>query len=272
MVLAACARGGAGPEPAPRPPAQAVAAARDTAAEARERQMRDSAEAVILVRRGQGHLEGGRDSLAATDFAAALRMAPRLGEAVAGLAVLEWRARRYQAALALADSAVALGDTALFLTNLRGRLLFSLRRCPEAVAVLLPLVRAHPEWRQPTPDLARCLLSLRRPSEAVTVLQEAVRREPTAPPLQFALVDAFTANGQPDSGLAHARYLTAQHPENGLWWVVIGREFVLVNQMDSARVAFERGFRLRPGLVDSLPPIDRSAWDAVRNLPRRPPP
>jgi len=281
----ACSGGGAGSAHPARSPAPVVAAARDStgptrdstarardsAAQAAQRAGRDSTEARLLLREGQLDFEGGRDSAAASEFAGALRHSPHLTPALAGLAMVEAHAEHPAAALALADSAVALGDTSGVLTSLRGRMLAQLRRCPEAVAVLGPFVRAHPEWTSPVPELVRCYLVIGRASDAVPVAQAAVRKEPRAPPLEYALVDALTAASQFDSALAHARHLTELHPENGLWWALMARELVFVNRMEEARGAYERAFHLRPGLADSMPPIDRNAWKAIQSLPRRPP-
>jgi predicted Zn-dependent protease len=244
---------------------------RDSVMQARLHAARDSSEAALLLREGQLDFDAGRDSAAASEFARALRLSPRRTPALAGLAMVEARADHPAEALALADSAVALGDTSVVLTSLRGRMLARLRRCPETVVVLGPFLRAHPEWTSPVPELVRCYLAVGRASDAVPVAQEAVRREPRAPPLQYALVDALTAASQFDSALAHARYLTELHPENGLWWALMARELVFVNRMEEARAAYERAFRLRPGLADSMPPIDRNAWKAIQSLPRRPP-
>jgi len=270
-------RGAAVPAPSAGPaPASAVVAtpvpaapAPDSAAEARHRAARDSVEARRLVTLGMGDVQSNQDAEATAHFREALRLQPRLGPALAGLAVIEGHARHYQAALDLADSAVALGDTDQFLTNVRGRALGSLGRCPEAIALLLPFVRANPRWHQPTPELAYCLISMDRASEAVSVMQVAVRGEPRAAPLQFALIEALVRSGQPDSALAHVEYLTGLYPENGLWWAIRGRVLALKGRLTDARASFERGFKLRPGLVDSLSSMDRSAWEAVRNVGRR---
>jgi predicted Zn-dependent protease len=268
---AACSGGGMGSPRPGRAPTPVAAAPSHGARAAPDRAMGDSAEAAALLDRGMAELRSGGDSSAARDFSRALRMEPRLTTALVGLALIEARAGRFPASLTLADSAAALGDTSPLVRNLRGRMLAELRRCPEAAAVLAPFARAHPEWTQPTPELARCLLSLHREGEAVSVMQEAVRREPNAAPLQYALVDAFTASTQLDSALAHARALTGRQPEDGLWWVVTGRVLLLAGRSEEARAAFEKGFRLQPGLVDRLAPIDRSAWQALQGLPGRPP-
>lgn len=276
LAGAACAgrvavRAGAAPVPAaaptgaePAPPTPVPPAAADTAAEAARRAVRDSSRAEALVARGMAALRQNRDSEAAGAFRAALRLRPRLARALGGLAETEAQARNLPDALALADSAAALGDTDAFVTSLRGRLRASMGRCPEAVAVLLPFERAHPEWTQATPELAYCLLRLDRAPEAVAVMQAAVRVEPRAPPLQWALLEAFVATQQLDSALAHAVYLKEHWPENGLWYVETGRVLVLLNRLDEARLVFERGFQLRPGLADSLSPMDRRAWQAVQ--------
>jgi tetratricopeptide (TPR) repeat protein len=284
LAAAACAgrvavRAGAAPVPAaapagaePAPPTPVPPAATDSAAQAARRAVEDSSRAEALVARGMAALRQNRDSEAAGDFRAALRLRPRLGRALGGLAETEAQARDFPDALALADSAAALGDTDAFVTSLRGRLGASMGRCPEAVAILLPFERAHPEWTQATPELAYCLLRLERAPEAVTVMQVAVREEPRAPPLQWALMEAFVATQQLDSALAHAVYLKEHYPENGLWWIETGRVLVLLNRMSEARLVFERGFQLRPGLADSLSRIDRRAWEAVQSLRGSSPP
>ncbi len=264
-VAAPPAAPAAAPVPAAATAASAASAA-DSAAAAVRNAARDSSEADALVARGMRALEQDRDSEAASAFATAQRLRPRLGDAVAGLALIEGHSRHFAASLALADSAVALGDTAQFLTSIRGRALATLGRCPEAVALLLPFVRANPKWHSPTPELAYCLLRLDRAPEAVAVMQVAVRDEPRAQPLQWALMEAFIRTQQLDSALAHAVYLKEQWPENGLWWIETGKVLVLLNRMGDAKLVFERGFQLRPGLADSLSPMDRSAWDAVRGL------
>ena len=271
--------GGSRPAPAPEPAATFVpggilsepvtTVVPDSAAEARERSERDSLEAAALLVKGMDEYRGHDYPAATVDFNAALRLRPRLAEAVAGLAGIAGDERRYAAALTLADSAVALGDTATWLAAARGRSLANLGRCPESVEILAPLLRGHPERRSPASELARCLIELDRAKEAVAVMQVAVRGEPLAYPLRYALVDAFIATRQLDSALVHARYLTEHYPQNGLWWVLLGRVLVLRNRMEEARASFERGFRERPGLVDSLAPIDRSAWQAVQGLPSR---
>lgn len=276
LAAAACAgrvavRAGASPVPAaapageaPAPPTPVAPGASDTVAAAARRAARDSSRAAELVARGTAAIEVGRDSEAAGEFASALRIQPRLARALGGQALLEARARRIPAALALADSASALGDTDQAFVALHGRLLASAGRCPEAVAVLLPLVSAHPQWHAPAPELAYCLLRLHRAPEAVAVMQVAVRDEPRAPPLQWALMEAFVATQQLDSALAHALYLKEHFPENGLWYVETGRVLVLLNRISEAKLVFERGFQLRPGLADSLSPMDRSAWRAAQ--------
>ncbi len=272
LSAVACAGGGASPaHPAGSAIAPERAAPADSVAEARARTVRDSTEAGSRLQRGLRELQQGRDSAAALEFAAARRLEPRLVEAIGGLALIEARSNHVAAARVLADSAVALGDTSAYVQQLRGRLLAEQGRCPDAVAVLAPFVRTHAEWTAPRPDLARCYLRLGRASEAVPVMQEAVRREPDAPPLRYALVDAFTATTQLDSALTHARYLTVRYPENGLWWAVTGRVLFLLNRLDEARTSFEWGFRLRPGPADSLAPIDRNAWQVLERLPRQPP-
>lgn len=281
-AAAACAAGGgvrnagapvpsAGPgvssmaaAPAPPPAPAVVASSADTAAVAARRAAEDSSRAETLVRRGWAVLGRGRDSEAVGDFRAALGLWPRLARALAGLAMIEAKARDFPEALALADSAAALGDTDTYVAAFRGRFLASMGRCHQAVAILLPLVRAHPEWVAPTPELAYCLLGLRRAPEAVAVMQVAVGREPGAPPLQWALMEAFIQVQQLDSALAHAVYLKDHFPDNGLWYVETGRVLVLLGRLDEARIVFERGFQLRPGLTDSLPRIDPRAWEAVR--------
>jgi len=268
LGLVACTGGGGSPA---RSAAGAItperAAPVDSVAEARARTVRDSTEAAACLRRGWLQFEAGGDSAAALEFASARRLEPRLTEAVVGLAMIEAQRRHLQAALALANSAGGFGDTSLALTNLRGRILAELRRCPEAVAVLAPFIREHPEWTQSRPDLAYCYLSLGRAAEAVPLMQEAVRREPEARPLRYALVDAFTATTQLDSALVHARYLAEHSPENGLWWAVMGRVLFLLNRVAEARASFERAFALRPGVLDVLAPVDRNAWEALRRLP-----
>lgn len=263
---------GAAPAPvtaAPTPAAQASSA--DSAAAGLHRAAGDSSRAEALVTRGMSALRQGRHSEAALAFHAALQLRPHLGRALVGLAATDAQAGSLPQALALADSAAALGDTDASVTSLRGRLLASTGRCEPAVGILLPFVRSHPEWTQPTPELAYCLLRLDRAPEAVAVMQVAVREEPRAPPLQWALMEAFVRTQQLDSALAHAMYLKEHWPENGRWWVETGRVLVLLGRLDEARIVFQRGFELRPGLVDSLSPMDRSAWQAVQG-PRAVPP
>ena len=257
----------AGPAAAPTAEGRAPAAApspADSAAAVARKAARDSSAAAALVPQGMTAIEAGRDSEAAGRFALALQIQPHLARALGGEALLEARAQRIPAALVLADSATALGDTDQAFIALHGRLLASMGRCREAAAVLLPLVSAYPQWRAPAPELAYCLLRLRRAPEAVAVMQVAVRGEPDAPPLQWALMEAFLATQQLDSALAHAVYLKEHWPENGLWWIETGRVLVLLNRLSEAKLVIQRGFDLRPGLSDSLPRIDHNAWEAVQ--------
>jgi protein O-GlcNAc transferase len=256
---------------APPPAADSAAQARDSAARAAYWTAQDSLQAVELLRRGRHKLDTGQDSAAAPDFREALRLRPGLTEAYEGLAMVASREGRPAEALARLDTAAALGDTAPLVTNGRGRALAELRRCPEAVAVLEPFVRAHPEWTNSAPDLARCYLALQRESDAVAVMQEAVRREPDSGVLHYWLVNTLTASGRPDSALVHARWLTEHHPDDGFWWGILGRTLFLLNRLDEAQAAYERGIRLVPNLLDQLAPIDRSAWENLQQLRRRPP-
>jgi tetratricopeptide (TPR) repeat protein len=264
---------------APQPVAPATVVAAGDAAPARERaasdslwHVGDSLQALEMVRRGHLKMRAGQDSAAARDYGEALRLWPRVAAAHVGLAATFANTGRPLEELAHLDSAAALGDTSLYAINLRGRALARLRRCPEAVSVLAPFVQAHPDWTNPTPDLARCYLRLHRESEAVPLMQAAVRREPESAPLRYALVDVFTASGRPDSALVHARYLADRHPDDGYWWAILARTLFLVNRLEEARAAYERGFQLVLGLLDQLAPIDRSTWETLQQMRRRPPP
>jgi tetratricopeptide (TPR) repeat protein len=252
--------------------ADSTALARERAASDSLWHVGDSLQALEMMRRGRLKARAGQDSAAALDYREALRLWPRVADAHVGLAAVAANAGQPLEELAHLDSAAALGDTSLYAINLRGRALARLRRCPEAVRVLAPFVQAHPDWTNPTPDLARCYLRLHRESEAVPLMQAAVRREPESGPLRYALIDAFTASGRPDSALVHARYLTDHHPEDGFWWAILARTLFMVNRLDEARAAYERAFRLVPGLLDQLAPIDRSTWDTLQQMRRRPPP
>lgn len=53
-------------------------------------------------------------------------------------------------------------------------------------------------------------------------------------------------------------------PRDAFSWLAFGRTGFLTNRMDEAREGFARAFELRPGLRNSLAPIEREIVRALR--------
>jgi tetratricopeptide (TPR) repeat protein len=201
---------------------------------------------------------------AAAEYRAALRIDAQVGAAYTGLAAVAFYRGRYREALAAADSARGLGDTTTSLPQVRADALRRLGRCREAIVELGPFVASHPDWLPARLSLSRCYRALGRNAEALEVIREAVRLEPASPPLRGELFEALAAVGRLDSARAEARWQVEHWPRDAFSWVAFGKIGFLTNRMDEAREGFARAFALRPGLRDSLAPLEREIVRAMR--------
>ena len=205
------------------------------------------------------------------EFAAARAVLPYYPAALTGAAVVHSNAGRWHDALAAAESAMALGDTTTGLPEVYGGALGRTGRCREALSVLESFVRTHPEWRAARVEMARCLVLVGRSVEAVGALREGIRLEPGVVNLRRWLLDALMRAGQPDSAFVEAGRVTEQWPDDAIGWMSFGRLAAVMNQPVTAHAAYERAFALRPGLADSLSPMDRDTWARLQASVRAPP-
>lgn len=91
-----------------------------------------------------------------------------------------------------------------------------------------------------------------RPAAAAEMYENVLKRDPEAPAVRAALVEACLAAGRWDAALQTARSLADGFPESVEFQILLGRAYLAAGQSDKAQGAFDRALKLDPANVDAL--------------------
>ena len=91
-----------------------------------------------------------------------------------------------------------------------------------------------------------------RPAAAAEMYENVLKRDPEAPAVRAALVEACLAAGRWDAALQTARSLADGFPESVEFQILLGRAYLAAGQSDKAQGAFDRALSLVFGM--QVPP------------------
>ena len=120
-----------------------------------------------------------------------------------------------------------------------------------ALAMLKPVLGAHPALATAQHHAGRALHNLGRRAEALAALRLALQLQPDYPEARYSLAHALRASGRLDEAITNYREATRRRPGWRAAWLNLGVTLVAHERADDALDAFERVLQLDPESVEA---------------------
>jgi tetratricopeptide (TPR) repeat protein len=156
----------------------------------------------------------GKSDEAVRQYARALEIEPKAQEPLSAAVRQLMQQKRGDKALQLIDGIVARAPDDAFALNLRGELLASQQRWPEASASLEAASKVAPQWWLPVRNLALAHIGQGDTGGALQVLKDAAGRLEQSEPVAVDLATLLQRSGRTDEAIAAYQALATRHPES----------------------------------------------------------
>jgi tetratricopeptide (TPR) repeat protein len=158
----------------------------------------------------------GKGDEAVRQYTRALELEPRAQDPLSAAVRQLVLQKKQDKALQLIDAINAKVPGYGFGLNLRGELLASQQRWPEAIASLEAASKAAPQWWQPYRNLALAHLGRKDTDGALQILREAAGKLEQSETVAVDLATLLQGMGRHDDAIAAYEALVAKHPESDL--------------------------------------------------------